>query len=78
MFGGLGLQNQPYGYSVRNIFVDPFTEGGTGAGKFIFEGGFKFAASKERKKFNSSGRIGKRIRKREALSNRWKMIKNKQ
>ena len=51
-FGGLGLQGQPDGSSVSNIFEGPFTEEGTGAGKAIFEGGFKFADSEARKNFD--------------------------
>ena len=47
-FGGLGLQYQPDGSSVINIFEGSFTEEGTGSGKAIFEGGLKFSASKSR------------------------------
>ena len=54
MFGGLGLQGQPDGSSVRNIFEDSFNEEGMEAGKAIFEGGFKFAASEARKRFDST------------------------
>ena len=50
-FGGLGLQIQHNGYSERNIFEDSCTEEVTVAGKYIFEGGFKFLASEVRKKF---------------------------
>ena len=39
---------------MRNILEVSFTEDGTGAGKAIFEGGFKFEASEARKKFNST------------------------
>ena len=39
---------------MRNIFEGSFTEEGTGAGKDIFEGGFKFAASEARKKSDST------------------------
>ena len=53
-FGGLGLQGQPDGYSVRNIFADSFTEEVTGVGKDIFEGGFKFADSEARHNFDSA------------------------
>ena len=53
-FVGLELQGHTDGSSVRNIFEGSFTEEGTGAGKDIFEGGFKFAASEARKKFNST------------------------
>ena len=35
---------------MRNIFEDSFTEEVTEAGKAIFEGGFKFVASKARNK----------------------------
>ena len=48
-FGELGLQGQPDGSSVRNIFEGSFTEEGAGSGNAIFEGGFKFAASEARK-----------------------------
>ena len=41
-FGGLGLQGQSDGYSVRNISDGSFTEEGMGAVKAIIEGGFKF------------------------------------
>ena len=51
MFGGLGLQGQPYGSSVRNISEGSFTEEGTVPGKDIFEGGFNFAVSEVRNKF---------------------------
>ena len=51
-FSRLGIQGQPDGYSVINLFEGSFTEDGTGAGKYIFEGGFKFSASEARKKFN--------------------------
>ena len=53
-FGRLGLQGQPDGSSVGNIFEGSFTGEGTGSGKAIFEGGFKFAASEARKKFDST------------------------
>ena len=53
-FGGLGLQGQPDGSSVRNVFEGSFTEEGTGSGKAIFEGGFKFSASGARKNFDSA------------------------
>ena len=52
--GGLGLQAQPDGSSVSNILEGSLTEDGIGAGKAIFEGGFKFAAFEARKKFNST------------------------
>ena len=52
MFHWLGLQGQPDVSSVRNMFEDSCTEEGTGAGKSIFEGGFKFADSEERKNFD--------------------------
>ena len=51
-FDGLRLQGQSDGSSVRNIFEGLFTEEGTGLGKAIFDGGFKFSASEARKKFN--------------------------
>ena len=53
-FGGLGLQYQPDGSSVINIFEGSFTEEVTVEGKSIFEGEFKFEASESRKKFNST------------------------
>ena len=53
MFSGLGLQGHTDVYPLSNIFECSFTEEGTGAGKAIFEGGFKFAASETRKKFDS-------------------------
>ena len=37
---------------MSNIFEDSFTEEVTGAGKDIFEGGFKFASSEAGKKSN--------------------------
>ena len=54
IFVGLGLQGQPYGVSVRNVFEGSFTEEGMGAVKAIFEGGFKFAASAVRNNFEST------------------------
>ena len=53
-FCGLGLQVHPDGSLVRNIFEDSCTEEGTGAGKGIFEGGFKFASSEERNNSDST------------------------
>ena len=53
-FCGLGIQGQPGGYSVRNMFEVPFTEEGKGAGQAIFDEGFKFSASDSRKKFDST------------------------
>ena len=53
-FGGLGLQVQPDGSSVSNIFEGLFTEEGTGSGKAIFKGGFKFSASETTEKFDST------------------------
>ena len=47
-FDRMGLQGQPDGYSVRNMFEGSFTEEGTGAAKYIFDRGFNFAASEER------------------------------
>ena len=52
MFGGLGLQGNPGGSSDRNNFEDSVAELGTGSGKDIFEGGFKFAAFDARNNFN--------------------------
>ena len=65
-FDGLGLQDQPNGSSVRNVFEGLFTEKEMGAGKAIFEGGFKFEASEARKQFDSTasadgGEIGERL-----------------
>ena len=37
---------------MSNIFEVSFTEEGTGAGKYIFEGGFKFVASEARTEFD--------------------------
>ena len=54
MFGGLGLQGQPDGSSVSNIFEGPFTKEGTRSGKAILKGGFKFSASEARENFGSS------------------------
>ena len=48
------MKVQPDGSSVRNIFEGSFNEGVMGSGKTIFEGGFRFASSAERKKFNST------------------------
>ena len=51
-FVGLEMQVKPDGYSVINIFEGSFTEEGKLAGMASFEGGFKFAASESRKKFD--------------------------
>ena len=64
--GGLGLQGQPDGSSVSNIFEGSFTEEGTRARTDIFEGGLNFAAYEARKKFDSTasayqGVIGERL-----------------
>ena len=53
-FGELGMQGQIDGSSVRNIFEDSCTAEGMGSGKAIFNGGFKFAASEARNKFDST------------------------
>ena len=53
-FYELGLQGQPYGSSISNIFEYLCTEEVTGVGKTIFEGAFKFASSEEVKKFDST------------------------
>ena len=53
-FGALGMQGHPGESSMRDIFEYSFTEEGTGPGKAIFEVGFKFSASEERKKFDST------------------------
>ena len=47
----LGMQGQPDGSSVI-IFKGSLTAYVTGPGKYIFEGGFKFAAFEARKEFN--------------------------
>ena len=39
---------------MRNIFEDSCTEEGTGVGKEIYEGAFKFKAFEARKKFDST------------------------
>ena len=39
---------------MSNIFEGLFTEEGTGAGKAIFKGGFKFAAYETSKKYDST------------------------
>ena len=46
------MQGPPDGSSVSNIFEGSFTEEGTGAGKAIFEIGFKFAAYESRNKLD--------------------------
>ena len=53
-FGGLRLQGQPDGFSVRHIFEDSCTEEGIGSGKAIFEGRFKFVSSDAGKNFYST------------------------
>ena len=53
MFVGLGLQDQLYGYAVRNIFEGSFTEEVKGAGNAIFRERFKFSASEIIKKLDS-------------------------
>ena len=53
-FGGLGLKGHPARSAVRNIFEGSCTEEGTVAEKDIFGGGFKFAVSEARKKFDST------------------------
>ena len=53
-FGLLGLQVQPDGSSVNNIFEGLFTEEEMVAGTDIFEGGFNLSASEARKKFDST------------------------
>ena len=66
MFGRLGTQGHPDGYSVRNILEGSFTEELTVSGKAVFEGGFKFPASKARNKFTDTasserGEIGEKM-----------------
>ena len=46
------MQGKTDGSSVSNIFENSCTEEGMGAGNYIFERGFKFAASEERKNFD--------------------------
>ena len=53
-FGRLGMQGQPDGSSVRNIFEGSFTEEVTVSGKAIFGVGLKFSASEARKKSDST------------------------
>ena len=48
------MQGHTDGTSVRNFFECSFTEEETVSSKNIFEGGFKFAASESRKKFDST------------------------
>ena len=43
LFGGLGLQDQSDGYSVRNVIEVSFTEEVTATGKYIVEGGFMYS-----------------------------------
>ena len=46
----------------KEIFEGSFNEEGTGAGKAaIFEGGFKFAASEARKKFNRTASVDRGV-----------------
>ena len=61
-FGGLGMQSHPDGSSVISIFEGTFTVEGTGSGRAIFEGRFKFSASEERKKFYSTASSDQVIR----------------
>ena len=48
------MKYQPDRSSVRNILEDSCTEEETGAEKYIFEVGLKFAASEARQKFDST------------------------
>ena len=48
------MQVQTDGSSVINHFEGSFTEEGTGSGKAIFGGGFKFADFEARKDFDST------------------------
>ena len=52
MFGGLGIQVQPDGYSVSNIFEGSFNEEVMIAGKAVSEKEFKFATSDARNKLD--------------------------
>ena len=45
---------------MRNIFEDSCTEEGTGVGKAIFEGAFKFSAFEARKNFDSTAEVVQR------------------
>ena len=54
MFGVLGLQGQPDGYSLSYIFEGLFTEEVKRAGKAIFEGWFKFASYYPRKNYKGT------------------------
>ena len=57
---GLGLQGQPDGSSVRNIFEGSFTEEVEGSGKDFLEGGSNFSASEARKNFDSTASVVQR------------------
>ena len=48
------MGGQPDGSSVTNIIEDSCTEEGMVAVHYIFEGGFKFAASEARHNFDST------------------------
>ena len=52
IFCALGLQGQPDGSSVRNIFEGSFTEEQTGSGKATFKIGYKFSVSEARNNFD--------------------------
>ena len=52
MFGGLGIQGNPYGSLMRNVLECSFAEEGKGAGKSIFGEGFKSSSSEARKKLD--------------------------
>ena len=82
MFGGLGLQGQPDGYSVINMFEGSFIEEVTGAGKAFFEEGFKFSTPEERNKFDGKasaywGAIEERSGGDWGASGCWQFMRNK-
>ena len=58
-FGGLGLQGQSDGSSVRNIFEGSFTEEVTVSVKAVFEVVLKFEASEAGKNFDRTDSVYK-------------------
>ena len=54
MFGGLGIQGNPYGSLMRNVLECSFAEERKGAGKSIFGEGFKSSSSEARNRFNTT------------------------
>ena len=78
--GELGLQDMPNGSSVRYTFESSFTKEETGSVKAIFEGGFKFAVSEARNKFDITastyqGEIGEKLGSN-ILINSWQFMIN--